>query len=76
MIMLSAADPLNLIGILTPGPRLTAIGANRLLLRDGEPVAALEAGKIISLNGDSDTGEIEQSLKVGKLSPALRRYYR
>ncbi|HWC61259.1 MAG TPA: helicase-related protein, partial [Verrucomicrobiae bacterium] len=76
LIMLSAADPLNLIGVLTPGPRLTAIGANRLLLRDGEPVAALEAGKIISLNGNSDTTEIEQSLKVGKLSPALRRYYR
>jgi ATP-dependent helicase Lhr and Lhr-like helicase len=76
LIMLSAADPLNLIGVLTPGPRITAIGANRLLLRDGAPVAALEAGKIINLNGDSDTTEIEQSLKVGKLSPALRRYYR
>lgn len=76
LIMLSAADPLNLIGVLTPGPRLTAIGANRLLLRDGTPIAALEAGKIISLNGDADTSEIEQSLKVGRLSPALRRYYR
>ena len=76
LVMLSAADPLNLIGVLTPGPRLTAIGANRLLLRDGTPVAALEAGKIINLNGDSDTTEIEQSLKVGKMSPALRRYYR
>jgi len=76
LIMLSAADPLNLIGVLTPGPRLTAIGSNRLLLRDGTPVAALEAGKVINLNGDSATGEIEQSLKVGKMSPALRRYYR
>jgi ATP-dependent helicase Lhr and Lhr-like helicase len=76
LIMLSAADPLNLIGVLTPGPRITAIGANRLLLRDGAPVAALEAGQVITLNGDSDTSEIEQSLKVGKLSPALRRYYR
>ncbi len=76
LIMLSAADPLNLIGVLTPGPRITAIGANRLLLRDGAPVAALEAGKIINLNGESDTTEIEQSLKVGKMSPALRRYYR
>jgi ATP-dependent helicase Lhr and Lhr-like helicase len=78
LIMLSAADPLNLIGILTPGPRITAIGANRLLLRDGAPVAALEAGQVINLNGQSGTSEreIEQSLKVGKLSPALRRYYR
>ena len=77
LIMLSAADPLNLIGVLTPGPRIPAIGANRLLLRDGEPIAALEAGQIINLNGHSDTSaqEIEQSLKVGKLPPALRRYY-
>jgi ATP-dependent helicase Lhr and Lhr-like helicase len=78
LVMLSAADPLNLIGVLTPGPRITAIGANRLLLRDGVPIAALEGGQIINLNGDSETSdqEIEQSLKVGKLSPALRRYYR
>jgi ATP-dependent Lhr-like helicase len=78
LIMLSAADPLNLVGVLTPGPRITAIGANRLLLRDGVPIAALEAGQVINLNGDSGTSEreIEQSLKVGKLSPALRRYYR
>jgi ATP-dependent Lhr-like helicase len=76
--MLSAADPLNLVGILTPGPRVTAIGANRILLRDGTPIAALEAGQIINLNGASDASEqeIEQSLKIGKLSPALRRYYR
>ena len=78
LIMLSAADPLNLIGILTPGPRVTAIGANRILLRDGTPIAALEAGQIINLNGASDATEreIEQSLKIGRLSPALRRYYR
>ena len=76
LIMLSAADPLNLIGVLTPGPRITAVTANRLLLRDGMPVAALEAGEVIHLNGESDTTAIEQSLKVGKLSPALRRYYR
>ncbi|HLX70975.1 MAG TPA: hypothetical protein VKV04_15220, partial [Verrucomicrobiae bacterium] len=77
LIMLSAADPLNLVGILTPGPRLTAIAANRLLLRDGIPIAALEGGKVITLATDSGTSdrEIEQSLKVATLPPALRRYY-
>jgi ATP-dependent Lhr-like helicase len=59
LIMLSAADPLNLIGVLTPGPRITAIGANRLLLRDGVPIAALEGGQILNLNGDSETSEQE-----------------
>ena len=77
LIMLSAADPLNLVGVLTPGPRLTAVGANRLLLRDGVPIAALEAGKIINLHADSGATEheIEQTLKVAKLPPALRKYY-
>src|SRR5262249_46401286 len=36
---LSAADPLNLIGVLTPGPRIPALWANRILLRDGLPIA-------------------------------------
>src|SRR5205814_6811177 len=35
LITISGADPLNLAGILTPGPRVTAITANRILLRDG-----------------------------------------
>src|SRR5262249_43082605 len=37
LISLSGADPLNLVGILTPGPRLPALTGNRLLYRDGLP---------------------------------------
>ena len=33
----SGVDPLNLAGILTPGPRLAALAGNRLLYRDGVP---------------------------------------
>jgi len=40
-ISLSGADPLNLAGILTPGPKLAALTGNRLLYRDGLPVASL-----------------------------------
>src|SRR6185503_6716817 len=43
LIILSAADPLNLAGILSPGPRISAISSNRILLRDGIPIAALES---------------------------------
>ena len=43
---LSAADPLNLAGILTPGPKLAALTANRLVYRDGLPIAALSGGKL------------------------------
>ncbi|MFC4310093.1 DEAD/DEAH box helicase [Steroidobacter flavus] len=39
LVSLSAADPLNLVGILTPGGRLPALTGNRVLYRDGVPVA-------------------------------------
>jgi ATP-dependent helicase Lhr and Lhr-like helicase len=45
-VSLSAADPLNLIGILTPGPRLASLAGNRLLFKDGLPVATMAAGEI------------------------------
>jgi ATP-dependent Lhr-like helicase len=45
-ISLSGADPLNLAGILTPGPRLAALTGNRILFRDGLPVATLASGKL------------------------------
>jgi ATP-dependent helicase Lhr and Lhr-like helicase len=45
-ISLSGADPLNLAGILTPGPKLAALTGNRLLYRDGLPVALLAGGEV------------------------------
>jgi ATP-dependent helicase Lhr and Lhr-like helicase len=45
-VSLSAADPLNLVGILTPGPKLAALTGNRLLYRDGLPVALLSGGEV------------------------------
>ena len=45
-ISLSGADPLNLAGILTPGPKLAALTSNRLLYRDGLPVALLAGGEV------------------------------
>ncbi len=78
LITLNGADPLNLAGILTPGPRITAIAANRLLLRDGLPVAGLEGGQIVPLNTAAVAaldGVVERSLRLGSMSPALRPYY-
>ena len=45
-VSLSGADPLNIVGILTPGPKLGALTGNRVLYRDGIPVALLAAGGI------------------------------
>jgi len=46
LVSLSGADPLNLLGIVTPGPRLPALAGNRLLYRDGLPIAAYAAGEV------------------------------
>ncbi|MGQ0525296.1 MAG: DEAD/DEAH box helicase [Betaproteobacteria bacterium] len=53
LIALSASDPLNLVGILTPDARVAAAGRNRVLFRDGTAIAALEGGKVHRL-ADSD----------------------
>ncbi|HET9107608.1 MAG TPA: DEAD/DEAH box helicase [Steroidobacteraceae bacterium] len=45
-VSLCAADPLNLLGILTPGPRLPALSGNRILYRDGLPLATLAGGEV------------------------------
>ena len=77
LITLSGADPLNLQGILTPGPRIAALTANRVLFLDGLPVAALEAGEVHKF-GDAPVSDlqVETALKVGKLRPSLRPYYK
>jgi ATP-dependent Lhr-like helicase len=46
LVVLSAADPLNLVGILTPEARVAAIYRSRVLFQDGLPVAAVEGGQV------------------------------
>jgi ATP-dependent helicase Lhr and Lhr-like helicase len=77
LLAISAADPLNLVGILAPGPRIAAITPHRILLRDGVPIAALKAGAVIALNDEAVEGErvIENALRIGRMAPKLRAYY-
>ena len=46
LVSLSAADPLNLAGIVTPGARVAALAGNRLLLSDGVPIATYVGGEV------------------------------
>jgi ATP-dependent helicase Lhr and Lhr-like helicase len=39
LVRVAAVDPLNLVGILTPGPRVPAVRGNLVVYRDGVPVA-------------------------------------
>jgi ATP-dependent helicase Lhr and Lhr-like helicase len=45
-VSLSGADPLNLAGILTPGPKLAALTGNRLLYCEGLPIAFFAGGEV------------------------------
>ena len=46
LVMVSGADPLNLVGTLLPGARVPALTGNRVLYRDGAAVAAVVAGEL------------------------------
>jgi ATP-dependent Lhr-like helicase len=56
LISLSGADPLNLVGIVTPDARVAAFARNRILLSDGVPIAALEGGEVRRL-AESDLSD-------------------
>jgi ATP-dependent Lhr-like helicase len=65
LVSLSAADPANLQGLITPGPRIPALRKNRVLFRDGHPIAALEGGefRVLQTQGDAPLQELERALR-------------
>jgi len=71
-VSLSGADPLNLVGILTPGPKLAALTGNRLLYRDGLPVALFAGGEAQFLEtfDPATQWEARKSLLRGAVPPA------
>ncbi|MGR8934924.1 MAG: DEAD/DEAH box helicase [Gammaproteobacteria bacterium] len=46
LLAIGAADPLNLTGIVTAGQRIPALSSQRILYRDGVPVAVNAQGKV------------------------------
>ncbi len=75
-VSLSAADPLNLVGITTPGSRLPALTSNRVLYRDGVPLALLLAGQVRFLQTLEAPAEWEakNALLRRNVPPPLRVY--
>jgi ATP-dependent Lhr-like helicase len=76
LLAISAADPLNLLGILTGGERVPAIATNRIVFRDGVPLAAMEGGRLRPLAEYSaeEAPAIEAALAKKPISVGLRRY--
>lgn len=75
-VAVSAADPLNLTGVLTPGPRIAKNPKSRIVYRAGVPVAAREGGAFVALSEFEDAlaADIERAARRRPLPPALRAY--
>jgi ATP-dependent Lhr-like helicase len=73
LLVISAADPLNLGGIITPGVKTAARPGNRILLLSGLPVARLQREQLELLGKDSEisSAEAERHLRsVRRFPPA------
>jgi ATP-dependent Lhr-like helicase len=75
LVALSAADPLNLTGIITPGARVPALTNNRVLYRDGVPVAVHAGGQsefIVELPPEKEWEARQALLRKRLLTPSAR----
>jgi ATP-dependent Lhr-like helicase len=76
LVSISASDPLNLTGIITPGRHVPSLFNNRILYKDGVAVAVKE-GREVKLLTDFERTEkwkIQNALIKRNVSPKLRAY--
>ncbi len=62
VVRVAATDPLNMVGITSPGPRVPAVIGNAVLYRNGVPLASLEAGQLVMRERLHDGEEVEADL--------------
>jgi len=79
LVAVSGADPLNLAGIVTPGEVVPALATNRILFRDGIPVAVKEGeGRGERLLVEPTSLEEGQLLRTAlirrRVAPLVRAY--
>ena len=78
LVTVSGADPLNLVGIITPGDVVTGLATNRVLYRDGIPVAVKQGeGKgerfLVDVTPDEEP-TLKTALVRGRVAPLVRTY--
>jgi len=82
-LRIPACDPLNLVGILTAGPGVSGILGNRIIFRDGVPVAPVESSeaRLLARIEDSEQPTLEgllderpaSAFEAGRFTRAPRR---
>ena len=63
-VRVTAVDPLNLVGVVTPGPRVPAVRGNVVVYRDGIPVAPGTAG-----------GDVQAAARLTNGAPTASRRF-
>jgi ATP-dependent helicase Lhr and Lhr-like helicase len=76
LIPISAADPLNLAGVVTPGEKVSSLPTNRILYQDGIPVAVMQGKEFRCLIKVSAAvqWEMQKATVRRKVTPQLRAY--
>jgi ATP-dependent Lhr-like helicase len=75
LVTISAADPLNLTGIVTPGDRLRTVAANRIVYLHGVPVSAMEGDMLRVLAPvDPALASVVAEAAAGRRVPVVSGY--
>jgi ATP-dependent Lhr-like helicase len=75
LVTISAADPLNLTGIITPGERLRAVASNRVVYLRGVPVSAMEGDMLRVLAPvEPSLARVVAEAAAGRRVPVLSGY--
>ena len=78
LVAVSGADPLNLAGIITPGEVVPALATNRILYRDGIPVAVREGSgsgeRYLVETAPDEQERLKSALVRGRATPLVRAY--
>ena len=75
LITISAADPLNLTGIVTPGDRIRAAAGNRIVYRNGVPLTAMEGDMLRTLGSAEPAIAAEAAAAAaGRRVPVISGY--
>ena len=62
LVRVPATDPLNLVGVTSPGPKVPAVIGNAILYRNGVPLASLEAGRVVLRQDLEDGARVDDDL--------------
>src|SRR5881296_12823 len=78
LVAVSGADPLNLVGIVTPGDVVAGVATNRILYRDGIPVALKEGAgsgeRYLAEVTPDERERLKSTLVRGRVAPLVRTY--